>query len=373
VISSLRLLLTALLVFTPHGLMGSSFDPRLAARADSIPGQVPTAAVVFADSPDGRILRGDFEVPDRVLVVYSRSWPKATEHIAAQVLESGARLGMLLEADSSRGKLDRLLGNLSGRHGDRVEVLDAVVDTPWVRDWGPLQLRRGETSLWLDADYDDAERAADDDAPRWLAQMHAVELAEFPWALDGGAFVSNGAGLCVLTFEYLDTQGISWDDGDLGGLLDQLGCRATALIPTLVTEQTKHADMVAQFVAPTRLMLAQIIDDVGGHGEDAQRLQAAELGIRAAARWLGHELEIVRIPTPPARRWQNPRSYVNGLRLADRYLMPSYPELGEVWESGARAAVQEAMADVPVVPIDTSEMIAIGGSIHCASLGLFSR
>jgi agmatine/peptidylarginine deiminase len=365
VISGLRLLLTA--------LIGSSFDPRLAARADAIPGQVPAPVVVFADPIEGRTLRGDFEVPDRVLVVYSRSWPKATEHIATQVLDSGNQLGLLLEADSSADKLRRLHARLGERHGERVQVLDAVVDTPWVRDWGPLQVRRGETSLWLDADYDDAERAADDEAPKWLAKQHAVELAELPWALDGGAFVSNGAGLCVLTLEYLDVQGISWDDGDLRGLLARLGCRATALVPTLVAEQTKHADMIAQFIAPDRLMLAEVVDDLGGHGEDAQRLAAAELGIRAAARALGHQLEIVRIPTPPSRRWQNPRSYVNGLRLADRYLMPSYPELGDAWESNARSAVRIAMDGLPVVSIDTSEMIAIGGSIHCASLGVFSR
>jgi agmatine/peptidylarginine deiminase len=364
VIPSLRVLLTA--------LFGSNFDPRLAAPADSIPGQVPAPVVVFAE-PGDRTLRGDFEVPDRVLLVYTRSWPEATERIAEQVLESGTGLAMLLEVDSSRPRFTRLLGQLSREHGDRVEVLDAVVDTPWVRDWGPLQLRRDDRPLWLDADYDDAERIADDEAPQWLARQHAIELAELPWALDGGAFVSNGAGLCVLTFEYLDMQGISWDDEDLGTLLDQLGCRATALVPTLVAEQTKHADMIAQFVAPTRLMLAQIIDDIGGHGEDAQRLEAAELGIRTAAHALGTELEVVLVPTPPSRRGQNPRSYVNGLRLGDRYLMPSYPELGDAWESSARAAVRRAMGDLPVVPIDTSDMIAIGGSIHCAALGLFSR
>lgn len=369
-IVDLRLLLTV--------LIGSSFDPRLAdprlaARADSIPSQVPTATVVFAEPIEGRTLRGDFEVPDTVLVVYSRSWPKVTERIATHVLDSGGRLAMLLEDGSSAAKLGRLFAELSRRYDDRVVVLDGVVDTPWVRDWGPLQLRRDEASLWLDADYDDVERAADDDAPRWLAQQHGVALAELPWALDGGAFVSNGAGVCVLTYEYLDAQGISWDDHDLGGLLARLGCRATALVPTLVAEQTKHADMIAQFVGPDRLMLAEIIDDLGGHGEDAQRMEAAELGIRAAARALEQDLEIVHIPTPPSRRWKNPRSYVNGLRLADRYLMPSYPEFGTRLESEARSAVQQAMGEIPVMAIDTSEMIAIGGSIHCASLGLFSR
>jgi agmatine deiminase len=227
-------------------------------------------------------------------------------------------------------------------------------------------------SLWLDADYDDDERQSDDGAPQWLAQQYGTELSEFPWALDGGAFISNGAGLCVLTFEYLDEQGIVWDEDDLGSMLGQLGCRATAVVPTLVDEETKHADMIAQFVAPDRLIIADIVDQLGGDSEDAMRMLAAERGIRKAAAALGLEIDIVRVPTPRNGEGQNPRSYVNGLRLADRYLMPSYPELGDGWELPAWSAVQDAMGEVPVVPLDTSEMILAGGAIHCVSLGLFT-
>jgi agmatine/peptidylarginine deiminase len=143
------------------------------------------------------------------------------------------------------------------------------------------------------------------------------------------------------------------------------------LVPTLLDEHTKHVDMIAQFVGPTRLMIAEIDDALGGQSEDALRLAAAELGIRRAARALGRSLEVIHVPTPPSEPGTNPRTHVNGLRLRDRYLMPTYPSFGEAWERSALAAVRVALGEVPVVAIDASEMIAAGGALHCAALGLF--
>ncbi|PRP93794.1 Agmatine deiminase [Enhygromyxa salina] len=355
--------------------LGSGFEPGLAAPADSIPGQVPAPVVIHSAPVDGRVLRADFEVPRQVLLVFTQTWPRASAAIAAQVLDSGTRLALVRERDSARLALTRFVTKLERAHGQPITTHADAVDTPWVRDWGPLQLRRaGGGSLWLDAALDDALRAHDDGAPGWLARHHAVALDALPWAVDGGAFISNGAGLCVLSLDYLDARGVTSDTEALPELLGQLGCRVTAVVPTLVAEHTKHVDMIAQFVGPDRLMVARIVDEPGGASEDALRLEAAERGIRAAAALLdeGVTLDVVHVPTPPSEPGRNPRSYVNGLRLADRYLMPSYPELGPPWQREAQAAVQEAVGELPVVAIDASDMIGAGGAIHCATLGLWT-
>jgi agmatine/peptidylarginine deiminase len=348
------------------------FDPNVAAPADAIPGQVPSAAVIRSEPLEARTLRGDYEAPDRVLLVFTETWAAPTRAIAEQVLESGTDVTIMLEIENPRWKMERIVKELGRRYGDRISALDASVDTPWVRDWGPIQVIRDDRPLWLDADYEDASRRQDDQAPELLGRTFTTEVLELPWPLDGGAFISNGAGLCVLTREYLDMQGIVWDERDLADLLAQIGCRATALVPTLLGEATKHADMIAQFVAPNRLLMTELIDGLDGDSEDALRMRAAELGILRAAAALGIELEVVHVPTPPARGQDNPRSYVNGLRLADRYLMPSYPDLGDRWDREARAAVEGALGEVPVVPIATSTMIGSGGAIHCSALGLFT-
>lgn len=352
------------------------FDPRLAASADTIPEQVPSPVVIVSPPGDSRILRGDYEAADEVLLVYTDSWPRAVEDVAKHVLDSGAGVGLAREVDSSRAGHARLLRRLDARGTGWVEGLGTAVDTPWVRDWGPLQSYRPSVSapinLWLDADYNDADRVNDDDAPLLLGAHYRAPVVELPWPLDGGAVISNGEGLCALTLEYLESEGIVFDEEDLGRMLSQLGCRVTALIPTLVDEPTKHVDMIAQFVAPNRVMLAELADDLdGGDSEDALRLAAAEVGLRRAATAMGVTLDIVHVPTPASGRWDPPYSYVNGLRLSDRYLMPSYPELGSGPDLFAWDAVQTALGEVPVVPIVVSDMIDSGGAIHCAALGLF--
>jgi agmatine/peptidylarginine deiminase len=344
--------------------------PTIEAPADAVPGVVPRPIILQIEPIDGRTLRGDWEAADRVFMVYTEAWLPNLDTIAKQVLASGAPLGIVVEIGNRRKPLDRWIAELVALHGEQVDFFDTVVDTPWIRDWGPVQVTVDAGSLWLDTSYEDDDRMRDDLAPQLFAHRYGGELATLGWAIDGGAFISNGRGLCMLTREYLDNEMLYYDDSDeMDALLGELGCRTVALVPTLVDEDTKHADMIAQFVSPTRVMVAQI--DPALNLEDSLRLDAAVLGLHRAAAAMDVQLEVVRVPTPVIEPSGAPRTYVNGLRLRDRYLMPSYPELGEAMEREALAAVQEALGSVQVVPVDVSEMIHSGGAIHCAALGLF--
>lgn len=338
--------------------------------ADGVPEAVPRAVILQVEPFDGRVLRGDWESADQVFMVYTEAWMPGLDRIAREILASGTPLGIVVETGNRRRPLERWIAALSGDFGERVDFFDTVVDTPWIRDWGPVQVSVDAGALWLDSSYEDDDRMRDDQAPQLFAHRYGGEIAELGWAIDGGAFISNGRGLCVLTREYLDNEMLDYAEGrEMDALLGELGCRVTVLVPTLVDEDTKHADMIAQFVAPDRVMVAQV--DPQRRLEDAQRLDAAVLGLHRAAALIDLELEVVRVPTPEIEPSGAPRTYVNGLRLRDRYLMPSYPELGETVEREALAAVEWAVRDVPVVPVVTSELIHSGGAIHCAALGVF--
>ncbi len=344
--------------------------PTIAAPADAVPGVVPRAVVLHIEPFDGRTLRGDWEIPDQVFMVYTEAWLVSLDAIGREVLASGTPLGIVVETGNRRRPLDRWIADLTATYADKVDFFDTVVDTPWIRDWGPVQVTVDAGALWLDTAYEDDDRLRDDLAPQLFAHRYGSELGELGWAIDGGAFISNGRGLCMLTREYLDNEMLYYDDaGEMDGLLGELGCRMVAIVPTLVDEDTKHADMIAQFVSPTRVMVAEI--DPAANLEDSLRLDAVVLGLHQAAALLDLELQVVRVPTAIIEPSGAPRTYVNGLRLRDRYLMPSYPELGERMEREALAAVQHALGNVRVVPVVVSEMIHSGGAIHCAALGLF--
>ena len=343
-------------------------------RADSLPGLVPRSQLIETEPVQQRALRGDYERPDRVVVVYVDLWSRVLDDLADQVLASGTELSVLYQIDAGRGRARTWYRGLERRQQARaragqLEFIEFATDSIWVRDWGPLQLTEAGQPLWLDADYIDEDRERDDDAPLELAAARGTVVVQLPHAIDGGAFISNGQGLCVLTFGYLSFEGYS--EGELEDMLGQLGCEATAIVPTLLREQTKHADMIAQFVSPTRVLLAEIDPDLDL--EDSLRLDEAELGMRRAGAALGLDLEVVRVPTPPTTSRGVTRSYVNGLQLADRFLMPSYPRQARSDNRNARAAIEAALDGVPVQLVSADELVALGGALHCAALGVFER
>nr|WP_255216636.1 agmatine deiminase family protein [Pseudenhygromyxa sp. WMMC2535] len=293
--------------------------------------------------------------------------------LADQVLQSGTKVTLLSEFETPRRDTAKVFQTLARTHGERVEQLPIEVDSAWVRDWGPLQLSSPHRPLWLDAGYDDDERVRDDVAPAAMGEQLGAEVRAFDWPLDGGAFISNGAGLCVMTLEYLELEGICSEDDDLQQMLANLGCRATAVVPTLPMEDTKHADMIAQFISPTRVLVAQIEadDDIEGSWEESLRLDTAARGIALAAQRLDMDLEIVRVPTPASV--DGPVfSFVNGLHLGDRYLMPSYTKVDAARESAAASVIASALGgDKPVVSVDASLPLDSGGALHCLALGVF--
>ncbi|KIG19550.1 Agmatine deiminase [Enhygromyxa salina] len=361
-------------------LLLASLNPNMD-RADSVPGLVTRSVVIETPRAQQRLLRGDYERPDRVVLVYIDLWPRLLDTLASQVLASDTELSVLYQLDSSRGQARAWVRAVERRERARgsagqIEFVEFGTDTVWVRDWGPLQLTdrvadprgidpRGRP-LWLDADYIDEERERDDEAALALASIRGAAIVPLPHEIDGGAFISNGQGLCVLTFGYIEFEG--YVEGELEDMLGQLGCSVTAIVPTMLREETKHADMIAQFVSPTRVLLAEIDPDLDL--EDSLRLDEAELGLRRAGAAMGLDLEVVRVPTPPTIK-NVTRSYVNGLRLGDRFLMPSYPRQPRSANLQARAVIEGALDGVEVVMVSVDELEKLGGALHCAALGVF--
>jgi agmatine deiminase len=201
-----------------------------------------------------------------------------------------------------------------------------------------------------------------------LAKRLSVPIENVGVTLDGGALISNGSGLCVMTRESLDDSGVSaYDTSQHDEMLRKLGCAAMAVVPALASEATGHVDMFAQFLSARRLLIAEV--DPARWDEDHVRLEEALRGIRSAAKSLGQELEIVRIPLPmPA--YDQYRSYVNGLRLGSSFLVPSYGDVDPDIEASSYEILQGAMPGVRIVPIPADRMIELEGAIHCVSQSL---
>lgn len=327
---------------------------------------LPTAPVpaVFEIEPTGRVLRGDWEAPDEVAVVFTRSWPQVSRRLA-EAISATTDVVVIHEDDTSFREMRQWWRTLVPAARDRVRLLDVQVNSPWVRDYGPFQSReRDHSPVWIDAEYDD-RRTRDDSFPSFLGERRPPQVEDYSDWIEGGAFISNGEGLCAATVEYFDLRGPSLaDPSAVADLQRTLGCRVLALFPSLDTEPTNHADMLAQFLSPTRVLVATSTRN----DSDARALAEVEATLQRAAASLGTSLEFVRVPARYSP-YGGFRSYVNGLQIAGRFVMPEYGG-GDAIDRAARAAFEAGTPGIEVVPINVKLPAGSGGAVHCLTLGL---
>lgn len=319
----------------------------------------PTAVVDHR--PLDRVLRGDFEPPDTLVVAYEEDWVDSLEQIVAAA--QGQANVLLLAAPAQKGawRFRRLAAK------PHVEVLTNALDSPWVRDYGPLQTYEFSAGpLWLDFNYA-WDRPLDDKVPGALSHLFNARVEAPSFELDGGAVVSNGNGLCAVTRTSMIDAGFTDPVADdLETFLASLGCHSTAILPTIPDESTGHADVVAQFLTPDLAMVAWL-DPTENAAISLALDQSAET-IETAAELGDYPLQIVRIPIRTSG--DTFFSYVNSTRLRSRLLVPRFNEMPEELEQGAYATLETALPDVAVVAIDADVMVHLGGAIHCVTLGL---
>jgi agmatine/peptidylarginine deiminase len=148
--------------------------------------------------------------------------------------------------------------------------------------------------VWLDFRYSE-DRQDDDSTPGDLAAQLGMPLERHDWWLDGGAVLSNGKGLCVITDVSVGTLGIPGESSaEYDRFLRAIGCQVLAVIPALPGEETGHADVMAQFLDEGVIAIAAA--DRREAPRAVAALDDAVAIIRDAAVVIGQDLEIIRLP-----------------------------------------------------------------------------
>ena len=322
-------------------------------------------ARVLVGAPAGQLglQRGDFVPPDLLLIVYEEAWLETVEAMVREATPTTNVHVMVNPREVNHRRLVEWSRSL-GAH-----LMGMKFDTPWIRDYGPLQRMDGpERVTWLDFDYG-PDRMLDDDVPTGLVNRFSVPFERSVFSFDGGAVVSNGAGLCAITERSLDEAGVTADDDDaVESLLETLGCEVVAAMPDLPNEPTGHADMMVQFVARDRAMAIEL--DPTDHPDEAFLVDAAVQTLKMAATMAGMKLKITRVPAAYDDRDGSLFSYVNGTRLRDRYLAPSFSGVDPSLEQRARMALRDAMPGIAIASIPADDVLASAGVLHCITLGL---
>jgi agmatine/peptidylarginine deiminase len=270
--------------------------------------------------------------------------------------------------------------------------LDFASDSFWVRDFGPFFVREIETG---DLSIEDAwyypQRPNDDAMPRDFATRIGVPVSDFDLYFEGGNFLPNGGGICIVSSVLLDANPHVDKETIEEMFRQQLGCEDLVIVQALKDAATGHVDMWMAWADHTTLVVGEYLET-----QDAVNRAIIERNVRKKLQGLrdpatGEPIRIVRIPMPsncPAetRPGQRPglespplasawcphlsaeeriwRNYLNVLFINDTVLLPVYAqdrtyeaEAIEIWESFG----------FNVVPLDADLIAPAEGMFHCVA------
>ena len=309
------------------------------------------------------IHRGDWEPPDVLLIVEYAEWQESIDSIISAAHNDKTPLYILMNRDDGHYRENILQADQDSNS----TLLHLSLDTPWVRDYGPLQLKARNGSVkWIDFAYSN-QRTHDDSVPDELARYMGASIEDGNYFLDGGAVISNGNGLCAITENSLEEAAVDpLSPEEFEGFRDILGCKELAVLPALTGESTGHADIIAQFLSPEIVAVAQVNQE---HTyEIAAELEESVELLKEAAENISQPLKVIRLPLIVEADFFY--SYINGTRLKNTYLMPSYHNVPSEIEHIAINVLQSALPGIELASIPAETIVKKGGAVHCITLGL---
>ena len=261
----------------------------------------------------------------------------------------------------------------------RVRFVTAPYDDTWLRDSGPITLRwrKGNFTL-LDFRFTGwggkFEASLDDElVMRLFAQslFQKAWLSRVPYALEGGAIETDGAGTLLTTWRCLHERHPDLSREDHEQVLRSMLWQDRVLWLEhgyLEGDDTDaHIDTLARFAAEDAIVFQACDDPADSHFEELQQM-AGELATLRTRDGKPYRL----FPLP----WAQPildgerrlaASYANFLILNGAVLMPGY---GDPADAEAVRVMQAAFPDREIVQIDCRPFIWQNGSLHCLTMQL---
>lgn len=331
----------------------------------------------------------EYSPSDGLIVSQSLVTSYGRQDIVKAAVDAGVKkIWVVVPKGSELTTADARFAGLRAVLGDDIEKVELIPQkqsgglTIWARDWSPLGALSADGSLrLLDLNYY-PYRPTDDAASQAIAGFKGIERVSVPVYNEGGNFMINGQGDCLMTSRVTDANSRVEQSGDM--ILDAAairsyyqkyaGCRSVHIFPRMPTERTGHIDMWAKFLDDDTVIVNQISEKAlkglkGSELEFAKMIQEFLEERASDIEQLGFNVQ--RIPMPaPRRGWF--RSYSNSTLLNGTAVVPQYSTrysdaaLIPGFEAEARRIYQNFGYKVVFIPSD--ELIEEGGAVHCVTM-----
>ena len=260
----------------------------------------------------------------------------------------------------------------------RVHFIEVPYDDTWLRDSGPITLRRETGFRLLDfrfTGWGGKFDASQDDL--LVERLHAAgafvnaSRQGIDFALEGGAIDTDGEGTLLTTWqclherhpdatrEELSAKLASWLHQDRVLWLDHGYLEGD--------DTDAHVDTLARFAARDAIVFQSCDDPGDSHHAELQAMGAELAALRTTD---GKPYRLFPLP------WAQPivdegrrlaASYANFLIVNGAVLMPAY---GDEADAKAQAVLAQAFPDREIVPVPCRPLIWQNGSLHCITMQL---
>ncbi len=260
--------------------------------------------------------------------------------------------------------------------GEKAELLIVPHNDGWCRDSGPTFLWNRDKQLsgvnWKFNAW--GERFPDYEQDNQLAsrvlEHFRVPYVNAPIVLEGGSIHVDGEGTLLTTEECLLNKnrnpGLSREEIE-EEVKRQVGVsRIIWLKRGLYGDETDgHVDNVACFAKPGVILLQAC-----SHKEDPnyERTQENLEILKQAVDACGRKLEIIQLPQPPVRYYEDIRltlSYLNFYLVNGGVILPVFGEDATETDQKAEEILKQVFSGRKIATVDGMALIKEGGNVHC--------
>jgi agmatine/peptidylarginine deiminase len=355
----------------------------------------PSGETHFAVPPSGETLKksswrfpAEWEASDAVVLAWPHvgtdwaPWLSAVEqtYIAlARAILARAKLVLLVKNKTLEARALRLIDRQDELTNARLQCTRYDYDDTWLRDTGPITLVSGSGFRWLDFSFTGwggkYGASKDDKIVAHLARLAAfkqVEHVPVPFALEGGAIESDGAGTLLSTWNCLSKR----HPGKTRLEIEQTLQSTLHVNRVLWLEHGEldgddtdaHIDTLARFASPECIVYQGCEDATDPHFASLQAMAAEIAGLRRAN---GQPYQCIALPWAPTLATSSGRrlaaSYANYLILNGAILMPGY---GVETDIAASMRLSAVFPQHEIVVVPCRALIEQNGSLHCVTMQL---
>lgn len=260
--------------------------------------------------------------------------------------------------------------------GDDIEYVTIPHNDAWCRDNGPTFLLNNKKQLaavnwqfnaWGEK-YPDFK--LDNQVAPAVLEYFNVPFFNSPIILEGGSIHTDGQGTLLSTKECLLNKN---RNSGLSQIQIEAELRRCLNVSTIIwlnkglagDETDGHVDNIACFAKPGVIFIQTCYDENDSNYKITQEnIKILSKAVDAA----GRKLDIVEIPQPPIRHYNNERltlSYLNFYFVNGGIILPVFGGDAALADRRAEEIIKSVCPDRKIVKVDGMPLIKEGGNVHC--------